>query len=227
MKNNKNNIQTTENFEKTYAPFLKRLANIPYTDPEYYVYYDNTGDITLVSPVKDLQSNQKFLIVHYSEIKDIVLGKASASSFYIGDGELKSKESVLRDYNDYLYHDKDSFVDSVDEKESSDLIFQVTDEHIELTIARGPLTAFRRLLNENLVTEENLNISGSKFFTFFVADMTDPNLLVDSYDVPVKDLVVNGKLTFEGNFDWDYMAIYCKQNVETGMIRKENNDDTN
>lgn len=220
MKEN-NKQKTTENFRKTYKPFLSKIANIQYTQNEYMVYYDSSGKVVLITPEQNEIYDKKYLstTILFDLVKPVVHGQRSMNDYYVESGELRQKQDVLKHNKEYLFDsDKDSFVEKVDRGGKAILLFDVGPSEIILSVDDESLTHYRRLLDYGLVSEKNLNISGSKYFTFFVADKFDPNMLIDSYDVSVRDLINQGNISLEGDFDWNEMAIYCKQ-ITTTKIR--------
>lgn len=215
--------QTHENFLKTYKPFLEKLARLPQKQNEYMVYYDHGGNIKMVTPEESesMTKDYNVLKVLYEEIEGIIIGKQSTRNYYVEDQTLVKKKDVLKVSEDLLLQDNDVFVKPVTENEDAVVQFIVSDDSILVEIEPDKLTQYRRLLRYKLVTEENLNLSGSKSLTFFVADKTDPNMLIDSYSVSVRDLVIGGQLVVDGDFNWNEMAIYCKHFTELGIKEKE------
>ena len=215
--------KTTENFNKTYKPFLEKLERERQRQKEFVIYYGADGEIKSVSPFSksDLEKDYSSIGVLYEEIEDIVLGKKSVGKYYIEDGQLMKKEDIMEKSKYLLTSDADAFTKPVVKNDKAIVMFQLFKSKVKVSIIDEYLSKYQRLLKYNLVSEDNLNISGSKFLTFFIADRTDPNMLVDSFDVSVKDLVLNGKVEVKGKFDWKEMSVYCKHHVELGIQERK------
>jgi len=213
--------KTTDNFIETYRPFLEKLEREQQKEREFIVYHDN-GQIKNIKPYREnnIKSEYASIVVLYQEVIDIILGKISLNNFHVKDGELVRKRETLN--KEKLIGDTgDEFVQPVTHNPDAVLIFEVCPKTISVSIEKIHLNEYKRLLNSDLVSEKNLNIAGSKHLTFFVADNSDPNMLIDSFSLSVSELVKNGKVIVEGNFDWNEMSIYCQHFTELGLKEKD------
>lgn len=169
-------------------------------EPNYtrYVFYDsNTGAIRRITP--DLEDDiNPYVEVHFDEVKNIINGIESWKDYKVIFSpdektfvlvKLEVVQETLETANDIIYQVPCTVDTSVP------LVFDTTND---LTIVQDFTdVCWRVLINWKLAeTLKGKNLYFDTVFEFYVTSYNDPNVLLKTLRVPIKNLVENSYYIF-------------------------------
>jgi len=176
---------------------------------EFYVYFDDTGQILSISGRKDTTSQHRFSTFPREEVIDFMEGIKSMANYYISENRKTGKvriqekitnEIIVQTLDDKLYKIEPLTKDNFDIK----IIHKNGSLHFKLNTEKG-----KNLLGDAF----DITINGATTLEFFITAKNDPHFLKKEISIAIISLIKQD-ITVDCTGQLGEFSIYTKRVYE-------------
>jgi hypothetical protein len=168
------------------------IAMKPYSLPFAYIYYNDDGQVTMISPIK--YDHLKYLEVPFERAKDFLAGKKDSSKydleyFKTGISVVVKNESLIR--KNIIY--EIPVVEAIGDNDLT-IVHNNANKCWEIVLTRNAI---------DLLEKQNVN----SLIKFYLTEKSKPHLLITTIDVKGSELFTRKYIKFVSEIEQDLDAV--------------------
>ena len=191
MTHNKNDVESTLNFQKAFNKFKGRFKD---SDLRGFVYYDDSGKLYGVAPgpLAKLQQYNK-LETTLEAIKPIMYHNESMTNYIVQDGQLIYLPELLS----YPCDQSELSMTTISTADKESVIVLNIDSVQSVISAQFSNHEYQKIMDSSVYFKQliltpnvlkSLTVGDQRYLNFLLVDHRDPNKIYDEFKIQVADL---------------------------------------